>query len=90
LPCDFINLEPVYCIKSLLISCKIHNLVTSGSGPGGLVGLVKELDCVDVGEVLEVDGLEHSLGVGVDLDAGDVDGRDLRDVVVLALSLLLL
>jgi len=44
----------------------------------------------NVGEVAIVVLLEEVLGVGVDLDGRDVDGRGLGDVVVAALALLLL
>jgi hypothetical protein len=63
----------------------------SASSLGSLVGSDRGGD-VD-GETIEAERSEHVLSVGVDLEATrsrGIEGRDVRDVLVLALSLLLL
>ena len=44
----------------------------------------------DAGQILKVQGLEQILGLKINLDGRGIQSRDLRDVVILALSLLLL
>ena len=54
---------------------------------GGSRGLVNSLDSC---EITKVDSAEHGLGVPVNLNAGQLEGTLLRNIVVLALPLLLL
>lgn len=68
----------------------------AGSEAAGTLGLLllADLDDVDL-EVVEAEGLEEVLGVGVDIELaglglGDIESGDLGDVLVLALTLLLL
>jgi hypothetical protein len=63
--------------------------VTAGLAEGVDGGLL-DLNGSDTSKVLEVQGLEQSLSLGIDLNGRGVEGRELGDVVVLALALLLL
>ena len=63
--------------------------VTAGLAEGVNGGLL-DLDGSDTSKVLKVQGLEQSLSIGVDLNSRSIQGRELGDVVVLALALLLL
>jgi len=65
-------------------------LLAITAGLAGVDDGLLDLDGGDAGQLLKVQGLEQVLGLGVDLDGGGVEGRDLGDVVVLALTLLLL
>lgn len=71
----------------------LHLAGTEAAGTVGLL-LLGDSDDVDL-EVVEAEGLEEILGVGVDIELaglglGDIQSGDLRDVLVLALTLLLL
>jgi len=59
-------------------------------GACGVDNGLLDLDGGDAGQLLKVQGLEQVLGLGIDLDGRGVESRDLGDVVVLALTLLLL
>lgn len=68
----------------------------AGTEAAGALGvlLLADGDNVDL-EVVEAKGLEQVLGVGVDIELaglglGDIESGDLGDVLVLALTLLLL
>lgn len=75
------------------LSRVLHLAGTEAAGTVGLL-LLGDSDDVDL-EVVEAEGLEEVLGVGVDIELaglglGDIQSGDLRDVLVLALTLLLL
>jgi len=65
-------------------------LLAITAGLAGVDDGLLDLDGGDAGQLLKVQGLEQVLGLGVRRIGREEEGRDLGDVVVLALTLLLL
>jgi len=73
-----------------LVIYSLSTLLAVTAGAAGLDGGLLDLDGGDTGQLLEVQGLEQVLGLGIDLNSRGIESRELGDVVVLALALLLL
>ena len=65
-------------------------LLALTTGLAGLKDVLLDLGGGDTLEGLKVKGLEQVLGLGIDLDSRGIQSRELGDVVILALTLLLL